>query len=347
MGSTARPSALRTVILFLGIVGGLAAQGPPRVGTIDFYGLRKVPVDKVRKELGFQEGDVLPRSKGDVEERLESIPGIVRARLEAACCEESKAIVYVGFEEKGAPTFPFHNPPQGLGQLPEEIHAAYALFLQAVEKAARKGDAGEDLSAGHSLMHDTDARAIQERFVVFAEKYLPQLRDVLRNSADSEQRAMASYIIGYTPKKRLVVDDLQYAMQDPEDTVRGNAMRALGAMAVLAMKDPELEIRISPTWFIEMLDSIIWTDRNNAAVTLVNMTESRDARILDHMKTRALPAIIEMARWKHLPHALPAFILAGRIAGMPEKEIQDAWSAGNREPLLQRALKTGTPAKHD
>ena len=324
----------------------LQAQAP-RVGIIDFYGVRKVSEEKLRVALGLKLGDPLPRSKGDVEERIENVTGIVRARLEATCCDAGKAILYVGVEEKGAPTFPFHNPPDGDVKLSDEIHAAYAQFLIAVEKAARAGNAGEDLSAGHSLMHDPDAQAIQKRFAVFAELYLPQLREVLRNSGDSEQRAMAAYIIGYAPKKRLVVDDLQFAMQDPEDTVRSNAMRALGAIAVLALKDPELEIRISPTWFIEMLDSIIWTDRNNAAVALVNLTESRDPRLMDHLRSRALPAVIEMARWKHLPHALPAFILAGRIAGMPEKEIQDAWSSGNREVVVQRALKAGEPAKHD
>jgi hypothetical protein len=45
-----------------------------------------------------------------------------------------------------------------------------------------------------------------------------------------------------------------------------------------------------------------------------------------------------MARWKHLPHALPAFILVGRLAGMPEKEIQAAWNKEQRESVIKRAL---------
>ena len=45
-----------------------------------------------------------------------------------------------------------------------------------------------------------------------------------------------------------------------------------------------------------------------------------------------------MARWRDLEHALPGFILAGRLAGLDEKEIQAAWVSGNREAVIQRAL---------
>ena len=45
-----------------------------------------------------------------------------------------------------------------------------------------------------------------------------------------------------------------------------------------------------------------------------------------------------MARWHDLKHALPAFILAGRLAGLSEAEIQTAWVNGDREAVLQKAL---------
>jgi hypothetical protein len=90
-----------------------------------------------------------------------------------------------------------------------------------------------------------------------------------------------------------------------------------------------------------MLHSIVWTDRNNAAVALVTLTESRDPNVLDHLRERALDAVIEMARWKHLPHALPGFILAGRIAGLPEAEIQDAWNKEHRDDVIRKAIASG------
>jgi hypothetical protein len=183
-------------------------------------------------------------------------------------------------------------------------------------------------------MADPDARTIQERFVALAAKSTKELRDVLHNSGDDEQRAIAAYVIGYAPRKKEVVDDLLYALKDSDDTVRGNALRALAAIGVYAKLNPDSEIKISPTWFIEMLNSLSWTDRNNAAVALVNLTESRDQPVLDQIRDRALPALTDMAKWHHLAHALPAYILLGRVKGMPEKEIQDAWSAGDREAVF-------------
>ena len=86
-----------------------------------------------------------------------------------------------------------------------------------------------------------------------------------------------------------------------------------------------------------MANSVSWTDRNNATVALVNLTEGRNQVILDQLRERALPALVEMARWKHLAHALPSFILVGRVAGLPEKEIQEAWAAGDRDKVINAA----------
>jgi hypothetical protein len=49
-----------------------------------------------------------------------------------------------------------------------------------------------------------------------------------------------------------------------------------------------------------------------------------------------------MARWRDLEHALPGFILAGRLAGLDEKGIQAAWVGGDREAVIERALNPKT-----
>jgi len=333
-----RPTSVRSLCFFL-LAPWLAPAQGPRIGVLDFYGLGKVPEERLRKALPFREGDTLPRSKGDVEEALEKVPGVVRARLQATCCEETKAVLYIGVEEKGAAHFEYRPPPTSPVRLPEEIHEAYARFLDAVGRAARAGETAEDLSQGHSLLADRAGRAQQERFLVLAELHLRSIRDVLRNSDDEEQRAIAAYVIGYAPRKHDVLEDLQYALRDSDDTVRNNAIRALGAIAVLAARDPERDLRISPTWLIEMLHSLIWSDRNTAAVALVNLTEKGDSRVLDHLRERALAPLLEMALWKHLPHALPAYILLSRAVGMAEKESQEAWARGDRQAVLDRARK--------
>ena len=57
------------------------------------------------------------------------------------------------------------------------------------------------------------------------------------------------------------------------------------------------------------------------------------------LRERALPSLVEMARWKTLSHALPAFVLLGRIAGLPENQVQAAWTRGDRESVIAAATK--------
>jgi hypothetical protein len=98
-------------------------------------------------------------------------------------------------------------------------------------------------------------------------------------------------------------------------------------------------VKVAPTWFIEMLNSLSWSDRNRALRALDVLTESRDTSAVDQLRVRALDSLVEMARWKVLNHALPACILLGRIAGMSESEIQDDWSRGDRQTIISAALK--------
>ncbi|HEX8985460.1 MAG TPA: hypothetical protein VF767_08515, partial [Bryobacteraceae bacterium] len=288
---------------------------------------------------GVSEGDRLPASKADMEERLEQVPGVVLARLEAVCCTGDRAVLYVGIEERGAPHFEFRDPPESDAALPQELIEAYNGYLRAFADAARRGEAAESFYEGHPLAQDAAARAYQNRFPALAKANLPALRRVLRESADTFQRAAAAAIIGYLPDKTSVVNDLQYAMQDAGEGVRANAMRALSAMAVLGERDPDSGIKVQPTWFIEMLNSIVWGDRWHSSQALVQITERRDPGTIAELRGRALPALIEMARWKTLAHALPAFLLVGRIAGVPEEQIHDAWKRGDRDAILDRVRR--------
>ena len=317
----------------------------PRIGVIDFYGVQKVPMDKLRKALAVNPGDGLPSSKGDVEARLNEVPGVVAASLQAACCEDGKAILYVGIEEKGAVHFEYHPEPDGNAALPDDITNAYRKFLIEVTNAAQNGLTAEDLTEGHSLMQDATVREIQKNFIGLADKYGNALHDVIRNSSDEEARAIAAYVIGYTPKKPAIVDDLFYSVRDPDDTVRSNAIRALGALAVKAKLVPDSGIKIQPTWFVEMLNSVVWTDRNYAATALTTLTESRDPSTLALIRERAFSSILEMARWQHAEHAIAGYILLGRVSGIPESELQDAWKDGKRNAIIERALASATSKK--
>jgi hypothetical protein len=317
---------------------GQSPKGPT-IGLVDFYGLHKVSEAKIRQVLGAREGDPLPHSKGDTEEKLDTISGVVESHLEAVCCQGGKTILYIGIEERGAPHFDLRDAPDGEDMLPEEITASYRRFMEAFAAAVRGGSTEEDLTSGHSRMADPAARAIQDMFPVMAKDHLKELRNVLRNSADEDQRATAVYVIAYAPKKAEVIDDLQYALKDADAGVRHNAVQALLAFAVLARLHPELELKVEPTWFIEMLNSLSWSDRNRALHALQVLTDKDDPAVLEQLRTRAMASLIEMARWKTLEHALPAYILVGRIAGLSDASIQAAWSRGDRESVIAAAAK--------
>jgi hypothetical protein len=258
--------------------------------------------------------------------------------VEAVCCEGPDAILFVGIEERGAPHFETHPPPEGSAVLPEDLVTDYREYLRVVQRAAQRGAGNEDYSGGEPHINDPAALSFEEHFRHFAVDSVALLRDVLRNTGDPEQRAVAASLIVYAPKKAEILNDLQYALQDPDESVRVNAVRSLKAIAVLAQKRPELGLKVSPTWFVEMLNSLVLSDREQAAEALVILTDGGGVAALDLMRERALGTLVEMARWKTLRYALPAFLLVGRIAGVSDDDLHQQWAKGDRDTAIKLAL---------
>lgn len=309
------------------------------VGIIDVYGFRRVPVERARAVLGIAVGDTVPRSTAAAVKRLEAIPGVARAYVDRVCCEQGKWIVYVGVEERGAPALHLGPAPAGAARLPDEIVRAGAAFDSAFTGAIARGVVGDDQTQGHSLMQDSAARAAQERFIPLAARYLPQLRDVLHHSADADQRERAAEVIAYAADKREVVPDLVAATRDPSSGVRNAATRALGVIAVLAQRRPELGIRVPTAPFIDMLNSVVWTDRNKSSMTLAQLTIGRDSALLADLRARALPALADIARWKAPGHAYNGIVILGRIAGWSDDRIGRVTQGGNVEELIRAAQR--------
>jgi hypothetical protein len=315
---------IRKLILVAIVVVSATAQAP-KIATVNFYGLRRQTEDKLLKAAGIEVGAPLPGSKGDMEDRLEAATGVVAARVEAVCCEGAGAILFIGIEERGAPHFDTRPAPAGSAVLPDDIVADYREYLRVVQRALQRGAGSEDYSAGEPRIDDPAATAFEDRFRHFAADNVALIRDVLRNTGDAEQRAASASLIVFAPKKADVLNDLQFALQDPDESVRANAVRSLKAIAVLTRKRPELGLKVSGTWFVEMLSSIVLSDREQAAEALVILTDTDPGATLELMRERALPTLIEMARWKTLRYALPAFLLVGRIAGVADAELHQQW----------------------
>ena len=99
-----------------------------KIGIVDFYGLRRISRDEARAALTLTEGDTLTFSEDgppavfrSAEDHLRSLPGVVSARVSAVCCDAGRLIVYVGIEERGAPTLRPHRAPRGTVRLPADV----------------------------------------------------------------------------------------------------------------------------------------------------------------------------------------------------------------------------------
>src|SRR5262245_36713078 len=318
-----------------------ASQDPqvPPLGIIDFYGLRSISERQVRESLQIKEGDSLSGPPKEAERKLESLQGVAEAQISLVCCDAGKAVLFVGIREKGTPSLQFRPAPQGKVRLPQDVVQTGEDYQKASSDALLKGNSGEDQSHGHALAHDPAARAVEERFITFAARDLKLLRDVLRHSADAEHRALAAQVIAYTANKQAIVSDLIEAMRDPAEGVRNNATRALAVMAGAARQTTGQPIKIPARLFIEMLNSIEWTDRNKSSYALVRLTDKRDPAILSEIRQKALPSLIEMARWKSSGHAYASIYLLGRVAGFPEDEITAAWESSDRASFIEAAVK--------
>jgi hypothetical protein len=336
-----------------------AREYSPRVSIIDFYGLQTVTAQQIRPQLGFREGEsgpfrlepdwrhdllklglVITRSKlagleaGVVEARLKRIPGVDNARITLVTGSDGTT-AFVGIAERNAPHSDYRPAPSGTLTLPKSMIDADQENIDALMTALTNGKSpDEDDSQGHALSSDPAMRAAEQKATQFAASNLAVVRDVLKNSSDAGQRATAAWVIGYAPDKRLILGDLLDAVRDPDENVRNNSTRALGVIAEFASEKPELGIHIDPTRFVDMLNSLMWVDRNKATMVLNGIGDSPDA--VSQMRQRALPSLVEMARWKD-SHSLDALLLLGRIAGIHDDEVQKAWDKGDRERIIALA----------
>lgn len=312
-----------------------------QIGIIDLFGLNKVDQRQVRNALTFKERDTITLGDNErpavfkaSEDRLSKLPGVVRTQINAVCCESGRVLVYVGIQERGAPNLQFRAAPKGSGRLPADLINAGKDFANAMSAAVARGDAAEDRSKGHSLMHDPATRAIQENFITLANRDLPLLRRVLRNSSDAGHRALAAQLLGYASDKQAVVDELVHGMSDPDEQVRNNSMRAL-----LVFAEAASTIRVPAEPFVRFLHSLVWSDKNKAAGALNAITSKRDPKVLSELRKSAIGPLAEMARWKSTGHAQPAFMILARIAGYADDAALKMWDAGNRETVISAAMK--------
>jgi hypothetical protein len=326
-----------------------AAADDTGIAAVETYGLRHVDRKAVLAAANLDPGDQPPRAvqwkaiAGRVQQR---VAGVKRAAVVVitAPFETAKGgtvgrpIVYIGIQESDQPEPHFRAAPSGKVVLPKAIVKVYGDYERTFLESVRHNDFSEDDSNGYALLGNAAARAVQSKFPALADENYDRLVDVLHNSKHAEQRAMAATVIGYATDKKRAASDLIFGTQDPSELVRNDAVRALSVLVAYARNHRDLGIEISTDWCLDLVESLTWTDRNKAMAVLNAATVDKDPTLLAKLRQRSLPSLVEMARWKSAGHAMMAFLLVGRIAGLNDEEIKNAWDGGKREKVIEQAL---------
>ena len=325
---TLKPRMAFGVCVVAGMLISTAAHAQlpqmPDIGTIDFFGL-EMPESEAIPMMPFKVGDdgegaAMAMALADPD-NIAALLGAKRGTAAFVCCNaDGLTIAFIGLTDSDEPAVAYRDPPTEEAFLPEDMVGRYERSMVYVFEQAANPQGPDDMTQGHALSRYLPMREVQESFVADARDNQALLVRVLRMSVDPQHRIVAAQILGYAPDKRAIVPELVLAVRDSDGTVRNNATRALGVIASYAVANPELGIDINADVFVDMLSSVVWTDRNKGLMVLEPLSRSRDAQLLATLRTRAFSALIDMCAWKNLGHAEPACRILERVLGLPEQE---------------------------
>lgn len=328
-------------MLWIALFAFLAAPAEQkRLGAIDFFGYAGMDVESVRRALPFDEGDAAPEDvsvwQQPARDAVLRVTGRPATDVATACCDgKGRWVVYIGLPGSSSIVPEYRAAPTGSARLPRELTLLEKEYSAALFAAAMKSAREED-STGYSLAKDPALRTKQLELRQLALRHEKRVYKVLATSSDAEQRAFAAIALGYANQTDAQIGALVRAASDPEGIVRNNAARAL---MVLAGGRPKLRGQIPPGVFIDLVRSGTWTDRNKGGAVLLSLTERGNPRLLAELRSRALEALVEMARWKSSGHADPARVLLGRIAGIEEQRLRELVATGRVDAILEALEK--------
>jgi hypothetical protein len=305
-----------------------------RIGEVEFFGYDGLDTDKIRGALPFHEGDRISREmwtekQEQAQQVVKQATGKLPTEIAAFCCDDrGDLVVFVGLSGRPARYLP---APKGTARLHSEVISLYGQFLSGLEEAVDKGADKEEHSKGYALSEYAPLRAIQLKMRAYAVDHEGLVRKVLEDSADEQQRIVASLLLGYMRPSKAQLAALVRASHDANGDVRNNATRALG---VLLGSHQQLAKRIPPESFIEMLLSGTWTDMNKASLLISELTRGRDPKLLARLRQpEVLERLVEMARWRTAHANIPRAIL-GRIAGIEETRLQHLLANGQADVII-------------
>lgn len=330
-------------IFFLWICNIAIAQSKYKLTIVDLYGNRTISDSIIRNHLPLKEGDSITQNPFAIEKikkQLQSIPGVAAANMNLICCDSraNGLMLFVGISES-ANSFVYHVAPDDKERLPEAVKRTAEQIDSASWQAILRRTSEEDTTYAYSLFLDTTVRSLQLKYVDYARQYKDLIKAVLYHSEDARHRAWAAEIVAYDSNKQYVIQHLLYGVYDPNEEVRNNATRALGVLQNWLIRHPDQKLTIPSAPFVQMINSVIWTDRNKGILVLNALTQHHHPALLATLKKECLPSLIEMARWKSDGHAMSAYFILGRIAGYTDQETYEGFTASDRNAFLVLVIK--------
>ena len=251
----------------------------------------------------------------------------------------SKWNIYIGLKGRSVDQTSYKPASTGDVKLPEEVVAIgkemddYSPIL-----LKEKGGTSQDLSKGYALDNDPVGRALQLKLRnwVFANQQITF--DVLKNSSNANERALAAEALGYLDPSKEQIDALIDATRDGNSGVRNNAARALGC---IASSTADLASQIPSERFVEMLNSGVWSDRNKGEFVLAKLCQ-HDPALIARVQDKAIQALSDMAAWD-TPHAYSARTLLADIAKIPDANREQLLNSDNVGELIKAAMRYVTP----
>lgn len=308
------------------------------IGEVEYFGYAGLNLPQIQAAIPFHKGSVLTISQmkdamTKAASTIQKLTGRQPTDIEPVCCDARGAwMVYVGLPGKSSHEVSDNPAPTGNSKLPAKIVQLYDQTIEGVLHAVRAG-AKEDDSKGYFLSSDPSLHKKQLAMRAYAVSHGPLIIKVLQTSSDSHQREAAADALGYAQQTPTQLAALAHASRDPDGGVRNNAVRAL---VVLAYLGPKTAGEIPAQGFIDLLSSGSWTDRNKASLLLETLTRTRNPKLLAALRRQALAPLIEMAHWD-LGHGSPAQMILGRIAGIPEADLQKMISTGQVDAIIRAA----------
>jgi hypothetical protein len=312
------------------------------IAKIDFFGYGHFDVVKLRSVLPIQPGESINQAdwityRSRIDEAIRSQTGKPPTDVARVCCDENgNSMIYIGVAGTSSVALQHKPAPTSGDRLPAAALKLNQETEEALNAAVLAGRTQQDHSNGYALSTDPELRAKELQIREFALANEALLRTVLASSSDAEHRAIAAQFLGYVNVSARQIADLTEAARDPDEGVRNNAVRALGVIASSSQQRASM-IRQKP--FIALLKSDKWVDRNKAGWLLINLTESRDPKLLKQLRKEAMDSLVEMARWHFAGHASFARRLLGRIAGIKEARL-DTLIDGQAEAIIAAAQKS-------